>query len=196
MTGGFDYHVVCIFPIMLLCLFLSFALPSWCCHTSVSILRWLAFCCIYSIHCFSNYFFSVYKFMVFFGLFFCHLVSSWKCFHFYPVFDHLSTQVATTSSCQALTTEFSRFTSSLCHICVVLRYLRRILLLPYYLGYSEAFLKPVHLPHHSHISTWRPLCFTGLDLGKRSRKHRSRLFSNSPKLLKIMTVLIHHWDST
>lgn len=35
--------------------------------------------------------------------------------------------------------DFSRFTSSLCHICVALRYLRRILLLLYFLGYSEAF---------------------------------------------------------
>lgn len=57
---------------MFLGLFLSFALPLWCWHASVSILRWLAFCCIYSIHCFSNYFLSVCKCMV----------CSWVCFWF------------------------------------------------------------------------------------------------------------------
>lgn len=35
--------------------------------------------------------------------------------------------------------DFSRFTSSLCHVCVAVRYLRKILLLLYFLGYSEAF---------------------------------------------------------
>lgn len=127
---------------------------------------------------------------------FCLTNSHWAVFIFIQSLVICPHRSLTTSSCQALTTGLLQvYQFSMPCLCSpqVLKKNPATAVLP---RIFWGFLKLVHLPHHSDTSTWRPFCFTGLDLGKRSRKHMSCLFSNSPKLLKIMTVLIHHWNST
>lgn len=120
-----------------------------------------------------------------------------SCIHFYLVFGHLCTQITATISL-SWPQDFFKFTISLCHVCVVLRYSKKKLYCSCNTldsGYSVRSSQALTLTSLSDIFTLGSHCFTELCMGKGSREHRS-LLSNSPKLFKIRIVFPHFWGST